>query len=241
MYILLAIALVAVVLWLLRPKDKSAAPAPYFQQLSAALAHSRVTKPVLIIDKQRLIKNIDAVGHHAKAIGMDVRVAMKSLPCDPLLDTITERLGTNKMMVFSTDYLKTICLRKEYVDVLLGKPMPATAVADFYQGQAEQTYHVETIANIQWLVDNLQRLQAYAAIADKKSLRLKVNFEIDIGIHRGGFDNQAFRYVPGVGYELLATSSMLFTSIRFCASDCSWSGIHCVTWPPGARRFAMRA
>lgn len=191
MYIFLAIAIVAIVIWLLRPKDKSAAASPYFQQLSTVLAQSHIAKPVLIIDKQRLMKNIDAVSVHAKAIGMDVRIAMKSLPSDPLLDTIAERLGTNKMMIFSTDYLKTICLRKEYVDVLLGKPMPALALADFYQGQADHAYHSETIANIQWLADNLQRLQDYAAIAEQQQLQLRLNFELDIGIGRGGFDDQA--------------------------------------------------
>jgi D-serine deaminase-like pyridoxal phosphate-dependent protein len=189
MYTLLAIIIVAVVVWRVYPRDKSAPPSAYFQKLSAVLAQSRVAKPVLIIDKQRLIKNIDAVARHASAIGADVRVAMKSLPSDPLLDTIAERLGTDKMMIFSIDYLQTICLRKTYVDVLLGKPMPAMAVADFYEASAEHAYQPQTVADIQWLVDSMQRLQDYAAIAEQQNLQLKVNLEIDIGIRRGGFDS----------------------------------------------------
>ena len=186
---LLAVIVVAVVIWRVYPRDKSAPPSAYFQKLSAVLAQSRVAKPVLIIDKQRLEKNIDAVGRHASAIGVDVRVAMKSLPSDPLLDAVCERLGTNQMMIFSIDYLKTICLRKTSVDVLLGKPMPAMAVADFYEASAEHAYQTETVADIQWLVDNIQRLQDYAAIAEQQNLQLKVNLEIDIGIRRGGFDS----------------------------------------------------
>jgi D-serine deaminase-like pyridoxal phosphate-dependent protein len=191
MYILLVVIVIAVVIWRIHPKDKSAVSAPYFQTLSAVLARSRVAKPVLVLDRQRLIKNIDAVSRHARAIGVDVRVAMKSLPCDPLLDAISEHLGTNKMMIFSVDYLKTICLRKEYIDVLLGKPMPAMALADFYQGVAENAYQSKTLANIQWLVDNMQRLQDYAEIAQQQNLQLRVNLEIDIGIQRGGFDKPA--------------------------------------------------
>ncbi|MCB1704526.1 MAG: alanine racemase [Halioglobus sp.] len=189
MYILLAIATVAIVIWLLRPKDKSAAPSLYFRQLATELARARVAKPVLVIDRQRLMHNIDAVSDHARSIGMDVRIAMKSLPCDPLLDTIAERLGSNKMMLFSIDYLKTICLRTEYVDVLLGKPMPAIAVADFYAGRGGHAYHTGTVADIQWLIDNLQRLREYAAIAEQQQLPLRINLELDIGIRRGGFDD----------------------------------------------------
>ncbi|MCB1687343.1 MAG: alanine racemase [Halioglobus sp.] len=188
---LLAIIIVAAVVWRVYPRDKSAPPSAYFQKLSTVLAQSRIAKPVLIIDRQRLTKNIDAVARHARAIGVDVRVAMKSLPSDPLLDAISERLGTNKMMIFSIDYLKTICLLKGYVDVLLGKPMPAMALADFYQESADHAYHPDTIADIQWLVDNMERLQDYAAIAARQNLQLKVNLEIDIGIRRGGFDNTA--------------------------------------------------
>ena len=197
---LLAVIVVAVVIWKVYPRDKSAPPSAYFQTLSAVLSQSRVAKPVLIIDKQRLTKNIDTVGRHASAIGVDVRVAMKSLPSDPLLDAICERLGTNKMMIFSIDYLKSICLRKTYVDVLFGKPMPAMAVEDFYKASTEQAYQTQTVADIQWLVDNTQRLQDYAAIAEQQNLQLKVNLEIDIGIRRGGFDNtmevrEALQYV----------------------------------------------
>ena len=37
----------------------------------------------------------------------------------------------------------------------------------------------------------MQRLQQYAGVADRHKITLRVNFEVDIGINRGGFDTQA--------------------------------------------------
>jgi D-serine deaminase-like pyridoxal phosphate-dependent protein len=40
---------------------------------------------------------------------------------------------------------------------------------------------------VQWLIDTPARLDQYLAAAGARNLTLRLNFEIDIGLHRGGF------------------------------------------------------
>lgn len=42
-------------------------------------------------------------------------------------------------------------------------------------------------AEPQWLIDTPERLAEYAAIARAKATAMRVNFELDVGLHRGGF------------------------------------------------------
>jgi D-serine deaminase-like pyridoxal phosphate-dependent protein len=39
---------------------------------------------------------------------------------------------------------------------------------------------------VNWLVDNLETLENLFSIYQKEKLNLKVNIEIDVGLHRGG-------------------------------------------------------
>ena len=45
------------------------------------------------------------------------------------------------------------------------------------------------LPRIQWLVDSLERLNAYAEIAKNLNQPLRINLELDVGLHRGGFAN----------------------------------------------------
>jgi D-serine deaminase-like pyridoxal phosphate-dependent protein len=73
-------------------------------------------------------------------------------------------------------------------DLLLGKPMPVAAVATFYDRHSGT---FDTARQLQWLVDSPARLAQYLELAQGRRLRLRVNLEIDVGLHRGGFADQA--------------------------------------------------
>jgi D-serine deaminase-like pyridoxal phosphate-dependent protein len=70
--------------------------------------------------------------------------------------------------------------------MLLGKPLPALEVAAVCDQLAAGGI---TQLRPQWLVDTPQRIQEYAQIAKSRSQVLRVNAEIDVGLHRGGFQS----------------------------------------------------
>src|SRR5690606_2039436 len=74
-------------------------------------------------------------------------------------------------------------------DILLGKPMPIQAVKRFYQTSPEQN-KINDQASIQWLIDDVERLKQYLQLAQELNLSLNLNIEIDVGLHRGGVQNQ---------------------------------------------------
>jgi D-serine deaminase-like pyridoxal phosphate-dependent protein len=40
---------------------------------------------------------------------------------------------------------------------------------------------------VQWLIDTPERLRQYSEFAEARDIKLRANFEIDVGLHRGGF------------------------------------------------------
>jgi D-serine deaminase-like pyridoxal phosphate-dependent protein len=70
--------------------------------------------------------------------------------------------------------------------VLLGRPLPAVQVADFVRRHANNP---APATRPQWLADSVHRLKQYAEIAGDAPLR--VNLEIDVGLHRGGLADLA--------------------------------------------------
>jgi D-serine deaminase-like pyridoxal phosphate-dependent protein len=41
---------------------------------------------------------------------------------------------------------------------------------------------------LQWLIDTNQRLNQYLELAQSKEVKMRVNLELDVGLHRGGFE-----------------------------------------------------
>jgi len=74
------------------------------------------------------------------------------------------------------------------MDVLTGRPLPAAQVADFVRRHANSDAPAE---RPQWLADSARRLAQYAEIARAADAPLKVNLEIDVGLHRGGLPDLA--------------------------------------------------
>lgn len=168
-----------------KPRDLSGPKDPYFESLQAALVAAGIGKPTLIVDKKRLIANIDRVTSQIPK-GMSLRIAQKSVPSMGLLNTILSRAKTNRLMVFNKDYLQTLSIDKSYHHILLGKPLPIMAARNYYNFIADTSPNTRTVKDIEWLIDTPDRLAEYAPLADAQNIDMNINIEIDVGMHRGG-------------------------------------------------------
>lgn len=153
--------------------------ADYFAELQSALVEAGIAQPTLIIDRKRLDANIETFKSHLPP-GMAYRIVAKSLPSLPLLEHIRQRTGTDGMMTFNLDMLLEIARAMPDVTQLLGKPLPVAAARAFYRDAPPG-------AKVQWLIDTPERLDQYLALAAELSVHLDIVFEIDVGLHRGGF------------------------------------------------------
>jgi len=160
----------------------------YFKTLNQRLRAQNRAIPTLLIDLDRLDHNIALVQQKLKA-GANLRLVVKSLPSPDLLHYVMERTGCRKLMVFHQPFLSDLAQHlKDNVDILLGKPMPVRTVRYFYQHFAKNPdTHFDPYRQVQWLADTPKRLQEYALLAAETGQNLRINLEIDTGLHRGGF------------------------------------------------------
>lgn len=175
----------------------------YFVTLSQALRKAGLAHPVLVIDQRRLDQNIATARETLAPKKLPLRIVVKSLPAQGLIDHVARGMATERFMVFNGAMLQTMAARPG-ADLLLGKPLPAAEFAEILARIGP-----EPMGRIQWLIDTPQRLKAYAEIAKTAGVPLRTSFEIDVGLHRGGFpDVQALaqalvqaRELPGVSVE----------------------------------------
>lgn len=160
-----------------RKPDRGGAHDAYFTALSKALRQAGIAHPVLVIDQARLAHNIAAA--RTALAELPLRVVVKSLPAPALIEAVAKGMATDRFMVFNGAMLADMARLRPDGDLLLGKPLPVTEAAQFLDSAAA--------AKVQWLIDTPARLAQYAELARQKGLRLRVNFEIDVGLHRGGF------------------------------------------------------
>lgn len=160
----------------------------YFQNLSSALQKASICTPTLVVDKERLDRNIDQLINVLNR-GFDYRIVAKSLPSIPLLQYVMRRTGTQRLMSFHLPFLMHLVENIPAADVLLGKPMPVTAARRFYQWHVSQTSSMcfAPELQLQWLIDSNDRLKQYDNLAQSLNARMRINLEIDVGLHRGGF------------------------------------------------------
>jgi D-serine deaminase-like pyridoxal phosphate-dependent protein len=125
------------------------------------------------------------------------RVVVKSLPSVPLLEAVMTRARTDALMVFHQPFLNAIAERFPSADALLGKPMPVAAARTFYRKLDNSAY--DAAAKVQWLIDSHERLLQYQSLARELGVRMRINVEIDVGLHRGGLPE------PGALRPLLET------------------------------------
>ena len=160
--------------------------ASYFQQLQEALANAELAEPVLVIDRDRLDANIDRLKTYLPQ-GMAYRIVAKSLPSAPLIAYVASRAGTDRLMSFNTNMVEQLIALMPEADQLLGKPIPIVAVQRIFE-RADASSTSALQHKIQWLIDTPERLEQYEAFAASSGLSLRINLEIDVGLHRGGME-----------------------------------------------------
>lgn len=168
-------------LW--RPDNRGGPYDAYFRGLNHMLRTHGHGRPVMMIDLDRLNHNVDVI---AGSVGTDktYRVVVKSLPSVPLLGHVMERAGTNALMVFHQPFLNAVAENFPEADALMGKPMPVSAARTFYNKLGRSRF--DPSRQVQWLIDTHDRLLQYQALARELGVSMRVNVEIDVGLHRGG-------------------------------------------------------
>ena len=165
----------------LRPSDESGPSDEYFDSIRSALHLSGISTPTLVIDKDRLASNVDVLMSHLPN-NMAYRVVAKSLPSIELINFVSNRAETHRVMTFNLEMLRE--LGNTSYEQLLGKPLPVSAAKTYLTSVSEG----KRIDQIQWLIDSQKRLAEYAMLAKSLDQVLRINLEIDVGLHRGGFD-----------------------------------------------------
>jgi len=174
---------------LARPRDRGGPYPAYFEKLNHTLRGAGIARPVLVVDLDRLDRNIERVRRSTSvAPAKTYRVVVKSLPSLPLVEYVAKAAGTSALMSFHQPFLSAVAKTRLDADVLLGKPMPVEAAAHFYRGLSGP---FAPDRQLQWLIDTNARLAQYQALARGLGVRMRVSLEIDVGLHRGGFDPDA--------------------------------------------------
>ncbi len=180
-----ALAAIGTAILMTRPDDKSGARDPYFMDLQGALSRAGIAWPTLVIDRARLNANIDTLISHLPK-GMGYRIVAKSLPSLGLLSHIRKRANTDRLMTFNGSMLLELSQTMPDASQLLGKPLPVTAAAHYFDQLPAEASHAAD--QIQWLIDTPLRLSQYAELATRLGRTLAINLELDVGLHRGGFE-----------------------------------------------------
>ncbi|MER8849726.1 MULTISPECIES: alanine racemase [Mesorhizobium] len=156
----------------------------YFATLSDALKEAGIFQPCLLLDLDRLDGNIALVKQRLDP-SLAVRVVDKSLACLPLLSHIGKALGTHRLMTFHPPITEAVLRAFPDADLLYGKPIPVGAA------RAVLSRGGLAWSRVCWLIDTQERLAEYGVLADELGVELRVAFEIDVGLHRGGFTEPA--------------------------------------------------
>jgi D-serine deaminase-like pyridoxal phosphate-dependent protein len=168
-----------------KPRDAGGPYPAYFAALNRTLRAQHVDHPVLLVDLDRLDRNIARL---KKSVGVapakGYRIVVKSLPSPGLIDYVAKAAGTNLFMAFHRPFLNALAALRPDADILLGKPMPVDAARQFY-AENQGGFRPET--QLQWLIDSHARLLQYQRLARELGVKMRINCEIDVGLHRGGF------------------------------------------------------
>ena len=162
------------------------ARAEYFSKVQKALKREAIAEPLVVVDRQRLNANISQLKKMLPS-DMGFRIVTKSLPCGPLLTHIATRADTDRLMTFNATMALQMLDLMPTADQLMGKPLPIAAVSSFFRTMPIRK-RAEAARQIQFLVDTPQRFLEMRNLAHDKKLHLRVNLEIDVGLHRGGME-----------------------------------------------------
>ena len=175
----------------LKPRAGRGTHDAYFTQLSQALRAAGVGSPTLIWDKARSEHNLHTI---AEQVGQSkhLRIVAKSLPCLNLLEHTAQAWHTQRYMVFNYPMLLTLAQFMPQADLLLGKPLSPVELPNFFSRLSQtQAPAFNAAQQIQWLVDTPETLRAYLQFARAQAKPMRLNIEIDVGLHRGGVPDVA--------------------------------------------------
>lgn len=178
-----ALGLGAMALWWAKPGDHGEPYSAYFRALNAELRRNGPMQPAMVIDLDRLDANLERVTRTLRVAGKQYRIVEKSLPSPKLIEYIARRAQSNRLMSFHQPFLSHDAEFFPGFDVLMGKPLPVRAAAQFYTGLKGR---FDPARQLQWLFDTPQRLREYAELARGLGTRMRASLEIDVGLHRGG-------------------------------------------------------
>ena len=164
----------------------SAVNAEYFAKLQKALKHAGLAEPVLVVDRQRLDANVRQLKTMLPA-DMGFRIVAKSLPCGPLLAHIATRAETDRLMSFNAAMALQMLDFMPKADQLMGKPLPVAAISGLFDTLPARK-RAAAARQIQFLLDTPKRVMEMRKLARRQKLPLRVNLEIDVGLHRGGME-----------------------------------------------------
>ena len=168
---------------ILRPGDNGHDHDAYFQSLSSALDGAGQAKPTLVVDRGPLEANIKTLMSHINH-RFAYRIVAKSLPSLPLLETVMQVSGSDRLMLFHQPFLNQVATRFPNADILLGKPMPVMAAHNFYRQFPGGDFKPQR--QLRWLLDTPERIAQYDQLAQSLGQDMQICIELDVGLHRGG-------------------------------------------------------
>ncbi|MEM6766471.1 MAG: alanine racemase [Bacteroidota bacterium] len=159
----------------------------YFQKLNQSLRNYPRAIPCLLIDLDILDENLVTLKKNWNPQAA-FRIVVKSLPSVALIEYIMKKGYTHKLMVFHQPFLTDLASRLDtQSSILLGKPMPVKTAGYFFKNLPENERGFDPYKQIQWLVDTKERIIQYLELSKAIGKSLRLNLEIDVGLHRGGF------------------------------------------------------
>jgi len=168
----------------IRPRRQGGSHNDYFAALNKELQQHNQFKPSMIIDLDLVDQNIDnmlsILNPNAKH-----RIPVKSLPSVEFVRYFMQRANTKRLMVFHIPFLNIIAEHFPDSDVLFGKPMPVGAAKTYYNNVGVDS-QFNASKQLQWLIDSHDRLLQYLELAKSVKQKIRINIEIDVGLHRGG-------------------------------------------------------
>lgn len=163
-------------------KDEGQSYTDYYRGLNEELKAHGPCLPCMLVDLDRLDKNIEAL---VAGLKINYRIVVKSLPSPEMVGYIMDKAKTNRLMVFHQPFLNHVAARFPESDVLMGKPLPVRAAKTFYE-KHNASSGFDPAGQLQWLIDTEARLIEYQDLARELGVKMRISVEIDVGMHRGG-------------------------------------------------------
>ena len=169
--------------WWLKPGDRGGPHGAYFQPYNTLFRDSGPGRPLLFIDRQRLAANCRRL-QQALPPGRAYRIVAKSLLSVPLIREVMAQTGTDRVMVFHQPFINAMAEAEPGCDLLLGNPCRCGRRPLGEELLEDAGFDPDR--QLQWLIDSDARLKEYLELARRLDRRLRINVEIDAGLHRGG-------------------------------------------------------